>query len=154
MLGKPKRDTEISQSSGPIPLLEAEHDNSAMIQYYGWAEAHNYGIEAASKHLKIYLPHSYNTLGSGEDIMKLKELMELYTKLPERLLEVGEGGQQFLQIFPSTTTQPSTSRPQKKQSRRKQGRTVVLQSLSLMRLLMRSVTSRRFSEFIKHKSYS
>ncbi|GKD91299.1 hypothetical protein Tco_1366806, partial [Tanacetum coccineum] len=45
--------------------------------------------------LRLHLNKSYdlplsrvNTLGSGEDTMKLKELMEFYTKLSVRALDV------------------------------------------------------------------
>ncbi|GJW75850.1 hypothetical protein Tco_0135220 [Tanacetum coccineum] len=90
--------TKISQSSGPIPLvadetvikewedrmeraattassLEVEQDSEAQIRF-----------EAASKQSNDPPISRVNTLGSGEDSMKLKELMELCTKLPERVL--------------------------------------------------------------------
>ncbi|GJR82135.1 putative ribonuclease H-like domain-containing protein, partial [Tanacetum coccineum] len=97
---KAKRTTEISQSSRPIHLdadetiyeewedrmeraattassLEAEHDSEAQIRF-----------EAASKQSND-LPFSrVNILRSGEDIMKLKELMELCTKLSKRILDI------------------------------------------------------------------
>ncbi|GJX86129.1 putative ribonuclease H-like domain-containing protein [Tanacetum coccineum] len=95
---KAKRTTEISQSSGPIHLvadetvykewedimeraattassLEAEQDN-AQIRF-----------EAASKQSNDPPLSRVNTLGSGEDSMKLMELMELCTKLSERILD-------------------------------------------------------------------
>ncbi|GJY29780.1 putative ribonuclease H-like domain-containing protein [Tanacetum coccineum] len=96
---KAKRTTKISQSIRPIHLdadetvykewedimervvttassLEAEQDSEAQTRF-----------EAASKqsndppHLRV------NTHGSGEDSMKLKELMELCTKLSKRILD-------------------------------------------------------------------
>ncbi|GKF79337.1 hypothetical protein Tco_0234905, partial [Tanacetum coccineum] len=94
-LGKLKRATKRSQSSGPIPLvanetvikewedrmekaattassLEAEQDSEAQIRF-----------EAGSKQSNDPPLLRVNTLGSGEDSIKLKELMELCTKLPE-----------------------------------------------------------------------
>ncbi|GJT76943.1 hypothetical protein Tco_1043668 [Tanacetum coccineum] len=96
---KAKRTTEISQSSRPIHLvanetvykewedkmeraattassLEAEQD-SAQIRF-----------EAASKQSNDPPLSRVNTLGSGEDNMKLKELMELFMKLSERILDI------------------------------------------------------------------
>ncbi|GKB38177.1 hypothetical protein Tco_0883119 [Tanacetum coccineum] len=57
--------------------LEVEQDNDAQTRF-----------EATSK--KSNDPHlsRVNTLGSGEDSMNLKELMELYTKLSERVLDL------------------------------------------------------------------
>ncbi|GKA18064.1 retrovirus-related pol polyprotein from transposon TNT 1-94, partial [Tanacetum coccineum] len=130
-LGKPKRATERSQSSGPIPLvanetvikewedimeraattassLEAEQDsgninrtqsmatlNESFPQgtgsgsgprcqdtILGDAEA-QIRFEAASKQSNDPPLSRVNTLRSGEDSMKLKELMEHYTKLSE-----------------------------------------------------------------------
>ncbi|GJU58768.1 uncharacterized mitochondrial protein-like protein [Tanacetum coccineum] len=97
---KAKRATEISQSSGPIPLvadetvtkeredrmkravttassLEAEQDSEVQTRF-----------ETAFK--QSYDPplSRVNTLGSGEDILKLKELMELCTKLSARVLDL------------------------------------------------------------------
>ncbi|GJR63653.1 putative ribonuclease H-like domain-containing protein [Tanacetum coccineum] len=97
---KAKRTTEISQSSGPIPLvvdetvikewkdimeratttassLEAEQDSEAQIRF-----------EAASKQSNDLPLSRVNTLGSREDSMKLKELMEFYTKLSLRALDL------------------------------------------------------------------
>ncbi|GJX70965.1 putative ribonuclease H-like domain-containing protein [Tanacetum coccineum] len=97
--------TEISQSSGPIPLvadetvikewedrmeravttassLEGEQDSDTIL---GGAEA-QIRFEAASKQSNDPPISRVNTLGSGEDSMKLKELMELYTKLSDRVL--------------------------------------------------------------------
>ncbi|GJR26927.1 retrovirus-related pol polyprotein from transposon TNT 1-94 [Tanacetum coccineum] len=97
---KAKKATEISQSSGDIPLvtdetvikewkdrieraatttssLEAEHDSEAQTRF-----------EAASKQSNDPPLSRVNTLGSGEDNMKLKELMEFCTKLSERALDL------------------------------------------------------------------
>ncbi|GKA18909.1 hypothetical protein Tco_0698824, partial [Tanacetum coccineum] len=110
---KAKRATEISQSSGPIPFvsdetvikewedrmeraattassLEAEQDNSGpkcQDTILGGAEAKIW-FEAASKQSNDPPLSRVNTLRSGEDNMKLKELMELCTKLPERALDL------------------------------------------------------------------
>ncbi|GJY11646.1 hypothetical protein Tco_0380955, partial [Tanacetum coccineum] len=96
---KAKRATEISQSSGPIPFvsdetvikewkdrmervvttassLEVEQD-SAQIRF-----------EAASKQSNDAPLSRVNTLGSKDDSMKLKELMELCTKLHKRALDL------------------------------------------------------------------
>ncbi|GJW75310.1 putative ribonuclease H-like domain-containing protein [Tanacetum coccineum] len=54
----------------------------------GGAEA-QIRFEAASKQSNDPPLSRINTLRSGEDIMKLKELMELCTKLPERVLDLG-----------------------------------------------------------------
>ncbi|GJY03366.1 hypothetical protein Tco_0369306, partial [Tanacetum coccineum] len=56
--------------------LEAEQDSEAQIRF-----------EAASKQSNDPPLSRVNTLGSGEDSMKLKELMELCTKLSERILD-------------------------------------------------------------------
>ncbi|GJR27040.1 putative ribonuclease H-like domain-containing protein [Tanacetum coccineum] len=53
----------------------------------GGAEA-QIRFEAASKQSNDPPLSKVNTLGSGEDIMKLKELMELCTKLSERILDI------------------------------------------------------------------
>ncbi|GKB08060.1 putative ribonuclease H-like domain-containing protein, partial [Tanacetum coccineum] len=133
---KAKRTTEISQSSGPIPLvtdetiikewedgmkraatiassLEAEQDsgninrtqsmatlNESFPQetdsgsgprcqdtILGGAEAQT-RFEAASKQSNDPPLLRVNTLGSREDNIKLKELMELCTKLSKRILDV------------------------------------------------------------------
>ncbi|GKA20374.1 putative ribonuclease H-like domain-containing protein [Tanacetum coccineum] len=130
---KAKKTTEISQSSGPIPLvssetvikewedimervvttassLEVEQDNGNINRTQsmatlnesfpqgtgsgsgprcqdttlGGAEA-QIRFETASKQSNDPPLSRVNTLGSGEDNMKLKELMDLYTKLPEKL---------------------------------------------------------------------
>ncbi|GJX89857.1 hypothetical protein Tco_0343183, partial [Tanacetum coccineum] len=110
---KAKRTTEISQSSGPIHLdtdetvdkewedimeraattasnLEAEQDSGSgprcQDTILGGAEA-QIRFEAASKQSNDPPLSRVNTLRSGEDNMKLKELMELYTKLSERILD-------------------------------------------------------------------
>ncbi|GJZ26663.1 retrovirus-related pol polyprotein from transposon TNT 1-94 [Tanacetum coccineum] len=133
---KAKRTTEISQSSGPIPLvidetviqewedkmervattassLEVEHDsgninrtesmttlNESFPQgtnsgsgprcqdtILGVAEAQT-RFEAASKQSNDPPLSRVNTLGSREDNMKLTKLMEFYTKLSERALDL------------------------------------------------------------------
>ncbi|GJT38174.1 putative ribonuclease H-like domain-containing protein [Tanacetum coccineum] len=111
---KAKRPTEISQSSGPIPLvaddtvikewenrmeraaitassLEAEQNSDSgprcQDTILRGAEA-QIRFEAASKQSNDPPLSRVNTLGSREDIMKLKELMEFYTKLSERALVV------------------------------------------------------------------
>ncbi|GJT04549.1 uncharacterized mitochondrial protein-like protein [Tanacetum coccineum] len=134
---KAKRTTEISQSSGPIPLLanetvikkwedrmeravttasslEAEQDNGNINRTQSMATLNEsfpqetgsgsgprcqytilWGVEAhirfetASKQSNDPPLSRVNTLRSGEDSMKLKELMDLYTKLPEKVLDLG-----------------------------------------------------------------
>ncbi|GJX86108.1 hypothetical protein Tco_0336882 [Tanacetum coccineum] len=101
-LGKPKRATVISQSSGPIPLvtnetvtkewedrmeraattassLEAEQDSGAKIPNWEGAEAQT-RFETASKKSNNPPLLRVNTLRSGEVSMKLRELIELCTK--------------------------------------------------------------------------
>ncbi|GKG15831.1 hypothetical protein Tco_0358154, partial [Tanacetum coccineum] len=56
--------------------LEAEQDNEAQTRF-----------EAASKQSNDPSLSRVNTLRSREDNMKLKELMELCTKLSERILD-------------------------------------------------------------------
>ncbi|GJZ85979.1 hypothetical protein Tco_0657589 [Tanacetum coccineum] len=100
-LGKPKSNTKISQSSGPIHLdadetvykewedkmemvvttassLEAEQDSGSgprcQVTILGGAEAQT-RFEAASKQSNDPPLSRVNTLGSGEDSMKLKEQM-------------------------------------------------------------------------------
>ncbi|GJR40602.1 hypothetical protein Tco_1216286 [Tanacetum coccineum] len=112
-LRKAKRTTEISQSSIPIPLITYETvikeeeeimeraattasslvgTNSGsgprcQIIILGGAEA-QIRFEAASKQSNDPPLSRVNTLGSGEDSMKLKELMEFCTKLSVRALDV------------------------------------------------------------------
>ncbi|GKE23649.1 hypothetical protein Tco_1435161 [Tanacetum coccineum] len=101
-----KRTTGISQSSRPIHLvadetvykewedrmeraattassLEAKCQDTIL----GGAEA-QIRFEAASKQSNDPPLSRVNTLGSGEDNMKLKELMEFCTKLSERALDL------------------------------------------------------------------
>ncbi|GJU63147.1 ribonuclease H-like domain-containing protein [Tanacetum coccineum] len=66
--------------------LEAEQDSGAKIPYWG--------VQKLKLGLRLHLNKSndpslsrVNTLRSGEDNMKLKELMELCTKLSERILD-------------------------------------------------------------------
>ncbi|GJS73464.1 ribonuclease H-like domain-containing protein [Tanacetum coccineum] len=107
---KAKRATEISQSSGPIPLvadetiikkwedimeraattassLEAEQDSEAQIRF-----------EAAFKQSNDPPLSRVNTLRSGEDSMKLKELLELCTKLPKRSKLVRKRNERYCEI--------------------------------------------------------
>ncbi|GKF09674.1 hypothetical protein Tco_0043898, partial [Tanacetum coccineum] len=106
---KAKRTIEISQSSGPIHLvadetvykewedrmeraatttssLEAEHDSGSgprcQDTILGGAEAQS-RFKAASKQCNDPPLSRVNTLGSGEDNMKLMELMEYCTTLSE-----------------------------------------------------------------------
>ncbi|GJV61768.1 hypothetical protein Tco_1467868 [Tanacetum coccineum] len=64
--------------------LEAEQDSDTIL---GGAEA-QIRFEAASKQSNDPPLSRVNTLGSGEDSMKLKELIELCTKMPERALDL------------------------------------------------------------------
>ncbi|GKC02528.1 putative ribonuclease H-like domain-containing protein [Tanacetum coccineum] len=112
---KAKKATEISQSSGPIYLvldhtvikewedrmeratttassLEAEQDSGSgprcQDTILGDAEA-QIRFEAASKQSNNPPFSRVNTLGSGEDNIKLNELMELCTKLSDWILDLG-----------------------------------------------------------------
>ncbi|GJT52055.1 hypothetical protein Tco_0978212 [Tanacetum coccineum] len=107
-LGKPKRATKRSQSSGHIPLvanetiikewedrmeraattassLEAEQDSGNINRTQSMATLN----ESFPQGTGLGSGPRVNTLGSGEDSMKLKELMELCTKLPERAHDSG-----------------------------------------------------------------
>ncbi|GJW87307.1 putative ribonuclease H-like domain-containing protein [Tanacetum coccineum] len=66
--------------------LELEQDSGAKIPYWG-AEA-QIRFEAASKQSNDPPLSRVNTLGSEEDNMELKELMEFYTKMSERALDL------------------------------------------------------------------
>ncbi|GKD77102.1 hypothetical protein Tco_1339723, partial [Tanacetum coccineum] len=104
---KVKRTTEISQSSGPIPpvtdetvikewddrmeraattasSLEAEQDSGNIHRTQSMATLN----ESLPQGTGSSSGPRVNTLGSGKDNMKLKELMKLYTKLPERALDL------------------------------------------------------------------
>ncbi|GKC81137.1 hypothetical protein Tco_1136854, partial [Tanacetum coccineum] len=99
---KSKRATEISQSSGPISLvtdktiikeredrmeratttassLEAEQDSGNINRTQSMATLNELSPQGTG---------SVNTLRSGEDILKLKELMDLCTKLSDRVLDL------------------------------------------------------------------
>ncbi|GJY30828.1 hypothetical protein Tco_0414323 [Tanacetum coccineum] len=112
-----KRTTKISQSSGPIYLvayetvymewgdrmervattassLEAEQDSEAQTRF-----------EAASKQSNNPPLSRVNTLGSGEDNMKLNELMELCTKLSDSMNLVPNSLLDVLAIGDKKTTQ-------------------------------------------------
>ncbi|GJY14978.1 uncharacterized mitochondrial protein-like protein [Tanacetum coccineum] len=66
--------------------LELEQDSGAKIPYWG-AKA-QIRFEAASKQSNDPPLSRVNTLGSGEDNMELKELMEFCTKMSERALNL------------------------------------------------------------------
>ncbi|GKD96590.1 hypothetical protein Tco_1380487 [Tanacetum coccineum] len=69
---KQRKDTEISQSSSPTEPIADEAANEENVP----TQSNN-------------PPHSrVNTLGSGEDRVTLKELMDLYTKLSDRVLDL------------------------------------------------------------------
>ncbi|GKC37781.1 putative ribonuclease H-like domain-containing protein [Tanacetum coccineum] len=93
---KAKRTTEISQSSGPIPLITYEtvikewEDIMERVATTASMLSSRAGewFEAASKQSNDPPLLRVNTLGSGEDSMKLKELMEFYTKLSIRALDL------------------------------------------------------------------
>ncbi|GJR85410.1 hypothetical protein Tco_0209421 [Tanacetum coccineum] len=99
---KAKRPTEISQSSGPIPLVadetvikewEDKMERATTIASSLEAEQDSGNINRTQSMatLNESLPQgtgSVNTLGSGEDSMKLKELMEFCTKLSVRALDL------------------------------------------------------------------
>ncbi|GKB23696.1 putative ribonuclease H-like domain-containing protein [Tanacetum coccineum] len=105
-LKKAKRTIEISQSSGPIPLvavetvikewedrmeraattassLEAEQDSGNINKSQSIATLNESFLRELAQSNDPPLSR-VNTLGSGEDSMKLKELMDLCTKLPEK----------------------------------------------------------------------
>ncbi|GKD36491.1 putative ribonuclease H-like domain-containing protein [Tanacetum coccineum] len=100
---KAKRTTEISQSSRPIPFVtdetvikewEDRMERAATIASSLEAE-HVSGVQKLKFDLRLHLNKSYNpplsrvnTLRSGEDSMKLKELMECCTKLSVRALDL------------------------------------------------------------------
>ncbi|GJV10249.1 putative ribonuclease H-like domain-containing protein [Tanacetum coccineum] len=67
--------------------LEAEQDSGAKIPYWGGAET-QIRFESASKQSNDLPLLRVNTLRSGEGNMKLKELMEFYTKLSKRALDL------------------------------------------------------------------
>ncbi|GJW13723.1 hypothetical protein Tco_0017856, partial [Tanacetum coccineum] len=108
------RTTEISQSSGPIPLvadetvtkewedrmeraattasiLEAKQDNGSGLKcqdtILGGADAQT-RFETPSKQSNDPSLSKFNTLRSGEDRLKLRELMKLCTKLSKRVLDL------------------------------------------------------------------
>ncbi|GKE02858.1 putative ribonuclease H-like domain-containing protein, partial [Tanacetum coccineum] len=102
---KAKWTTKISQSSGPIPLVTDENvikewedrmeraattaSSLEIVPRYHirGAEAQT-RFEVASKQSNDLPISRVNTLESGEDNMKLKELMEFYTKMSERALDL------------------------------------------------------------------
>ncbi|GKE81955.1 hypothetical protein Tco_1551955, partial [Tanacetum coccineum] len=105
---KAKRTTEISQSSGPILLvandtvikewedrmeraatttssLEAEQDSGNINRIQSMATLNEFFPQGTGSSSGPRV----NTLRSGDDSMKLKELMDLCTKLPEKVLDLG-----------------------------------------------------------------
>ncbi|GKF21049.1 hypothetical protein Tco_0069687, partial [Tanacetum coccineum] len=105
-IGKPKASS--SQSSGPTTLvadeivheergdsveraattvanLDAEQDSGAKIPYWGDKPAQT-RFERLSKQYDDPPLSRVNTLGSGEDRLKIMELMEICTKLSDRVL--------------------------------------------------------------------
>ncbi|GJX39709.1 hypothetical protein Tco_0253012 [Tanacetum coccineum] len=97
---KAKRPTEISQSSGPTTFVvdETVHEERRESVERAATTAASLDAEQDSGNiirtqstaiLNEPIPYgtgSVNTLGSGEDIMKLNELMEICTRLSERVL--------------------------------------------------------------------
>ncbi|GKB88594.1 ribonuclease H-like domain-containing protein, partial [Tanacetum coccineum] len=73
-----RKATKISQSSGPTTLVADETIHEERGDNVERAATTATSLDAEQG--------SVNTLGSGEDSMKLTELMELYTKLSERVL--------------------------------------------------------------------
>ncbi|GKE90856.1 hypothetical protein Tco_1571951, partial [Tanacetum coccineum] len=67
----------IERGATTASSLEAEQDSEAQIRF-----------EAASKQSNDPPLSRFNTLGSGEDSMKLKELMEFCTKLSLRAFDL------------------------------------------------------------------
>ncbi|GJW77061.1 hypothetical protein Tco_0138743 [Tanacetum coccineum] len=106
-LGKPKRATKISQSSGPISLVanetvtkerEERMERAATTASSLEAEQDSGNINRTQSMATLNEPSPLgtssgsgprvNTLGSGENRLKLKELMDLYTKLSDRVLDL------------------------------------------------------------------
>ncbi|GJV27508.1 hypothetical protein Tco_1383956 [Tanacetum coccineum] len=69
---KQRKDTEIPQSSGPTKPIADEAANEENVP----TQSNNPPLSRV------------NTLGSGEDRLKLKELMDLYTKVSDRVLHL------------------------------------------------------------------
>ncbi|GKD39436.1 hypothetical protein Tco_1259643, partial [Tanacetum coccineum] len=69
---KQRKDTEIPQSSGPTEHIADEAANEKNVP----TQSNDPPLSRA------------NTLGSREDILSLKELMDLYTKLSDRVLDL------------------------------------------------------------------
>ncbi|GJS49099.1 hypothetical protein Tco_0599220 [Tanacetum coccineum] len=78
---KAKRTTKISQSSGPIHLVANETVYKETQSMATLNEPLPQGTGSGSG-------PRVNTLGSGEDSMKLKELMELFTKLSDIMKKI------------------------------------------------------------------
>ncbi|GJU36708.1 retrovirus-related pol polyprotein from transposon TNT 1-94 [Tanacetum coccineum] len=77
---KAKRVTEISQSSGPIPLFADETVTKEREDKMERTATTASSLKAEQD--------SVNILGSGEDRLELKELMDLCTKLSDRVLDL------------------------------------------------------------------
>ncbi|GKF30108.1 hypothetical protein Tco_0096450, partial [Tanacetum coccineum] len=77
---KAKRATEISQSSGPIPLVADKTVTKEWEDIMKRAATTASSLEAEQDNV--------NTLGSGKDRLKLRELMKLCTKLSKRVLDL------------------------------------------------------------------
>ncbi|GJR41857.1 hypothetical protein Tco_1309960 [Tanacetum coccineum] len=84
---KAKRTIEISQSSGPIPSVANETIIKEWEDRMERAATTAFSLEAEQDSGS---GPRVNTLGSGEDSMKLKELVDLCTKLPEKVLDLGK----------------------------------------------------------------
>ncbi|GKC38667.1 putative ribonuclease H-like domain-containing protein, partial [Tanacetum coccineum] len=82
---KAKRTTEISQSSGPIPLVT---DETVIKEWEDRMERAATTASSLEAKQDSGSGPRVNTLGSREDSMKLKELMECCTKLSERALDL------------------------------------------------------------------
>ncbi|GJZ36116.1 hypothetical protein Tco_0581933 [Tanacetum coccineum] len=67
-------------------IIASSLDAECQVTILGVAEAQTW-FKAASKHSNNLPLSSVNTLRSGEDIMKLKELMELCTKLSDIMIK-------------------------------------------------------------------
>ncbi|GJY24092.1 hypothetical protein Tco_0397750 [Tanacetum coccineum] len=82
---KAKRATKISQSSGPIPLIADETVTKEREDRMERAATTAFGLEVEQDSGS---GPRVNTLKSREDRLKLKELMDLYTKLSDRVLDL------------------------------------------------------------------
>ncbi|GJT86537.1 hypothetical protein Tco_1068254 [Tanacetum coccineum] len=90
---KAKKATEISQSSGPIPLVADEIGTGSgsgprCQDTILWEAEAQTRFETASKQSNDPPLSRVNTLGSGKDKLKFKELMDLCTKQSDRVLNL------------------------------------------------------------------